>query len=252
MNRKSNSKISNEEHKELFGGNVIISCIIFVILLAGGLLSLVFPSTSESAESLHYDNKITIRDLRSNFPLQSEELWNALESGIQEVKNLNKPSVFLFLYEDEAEDTVNKILSDASKYAECILNRDCEVQPIILTSGNLNSEKAVTDYGYVINKYKSELECKSVMIVKDLDKVLGEVAQAFHSMCDEYTPLVKKTVFFFTMKVDNLRNILKSDVHIAEDILRSNWSNLDEDIFEPLFTRISSIVLRVVPENTRL
>ncbi|KAK4881959.1 hypothetical protein RN001_005278 [Aquatica leii] len=179
-------------------------------------------------------NSTTLIEVQTKFPSQSKDTWDAISSGINEVKLFNKPSIYF--------------LQTVSRYASGILNDDYNTQPIVLTSNHLNTIKARSDYGYIINKYKPELEEKSVMVVKNLDKIPGEIAQAFHSMCDEISPLVPKAMFIFTIQIKNFTSE-KSDFELIEDILRRSWQDLDDDIFYPLVTRISSMVLRIEPEN---
>ncbi|KAF5294609.1 hypothetical protein FQR65_LT10715 [Abscondita terminalis] len=193
-------------------------------------------------------NAITLKDFRDNFPGQSEDVWDAISSGIHEVKVLKKPSVFLLLYNYEASTTIDLFIHAVSRYASSILNEDSNNEAIILSSSNLNTVKAKSDYGYIISKYKPELEKRSIMIVKNLDKIPGAVAQAFHSICDEFTPLVGKSLIIFTMQVKSTTTN-KSDFEIVEDILKRSWRELDDDIFYPLFTRITSIILRIEPEK---
>lgn len=193
-------------------------------------------------------NSTTLIEVQTKFPSQSKDTWDAISSGINEVKLFNKPSVFILLYNKEASETVDLFLQTVSRYASGILNDDYNTQPIVLTSNHLNTIKARSDYGYIINKYKPELEEKSVMVVKNLDKIPGEIAQAFHSMCDEISPLVPKAMFIFTIQIKNFTSE-KSDFELIEDILRRSWQDLDDDIFYPLVTRISSMVLRIEPEN---
>jgi len=247
-NSKSFSRSNISQHESVSNGFASITAIGIAVTLIAALAAFTVGNINSVLPNTTVPKIISIEELKQHYPLQLEDTWIALESGIDEITSFNKPSVFLLLYKNEADRTVNKLLASIGKYATCNLNGNCETQPIILRSSDLSTADLKSDYGHVINKYKPELEKRAVMIVKNLDKVPGEVAQAFHSMCDEYTPLVDRTAFFFTMKVDSLENS-ETDLQLVEDILRRNWNDLEDDIFYPLFTRISSMVLKVIPEK---
>lgn len=195
-------------------------------------------------------HRVNIEDLQTAFPRQLQITWDALESGIEDITKENKPSVFLILHNDSTKKVTDNLLAEVARYASCRLNNDCSTVPIHFTNDDLNTVKARTDYGYVIDRYKLELEKKSIMIVKDLNKIPGQVAQAFHSLCDEFTPLVPRTLYLFTINIENVKYNYSSDLELVEKILKNNWSDLDDDIFYPLITRITSIILRIEPEQT--
>ncbi|KAF5285402.1 hypothetical protein FQA39_LY16656 [Lamprigera yunnana] len=191
-------------------------------------------------------NSCSFVEIQQNFSTQTPYTWEALESGIKDIKQFNKPSVFIFLYDEDASKAVDLLIQSLSRYASCVLNEDENIKPIMLTSTNLNTIQARSDYGLIIEKYKPELEKRSIMIVKNLDNVSGEVAQAFHTICDEFTPLVNKALIIFTIQTGNLTSS-KTEYQIVEDILKKSWKDLDDDIFYPLITRITSMILKIEP-----
>ncbi|XP_018321899.1 uncharacterized protein LOC108734736 isoform X2 [Agrilus planipennis] len=189
---------------------------------------------------------LSITDLKNNFPHQRLDTWIAIESGIHDIQIMNKPSVFLIIYDDQTQDVLNKFIKDVSVFASCTLNGNCSVNPVELKGEKLH-DLQIQDYGILIDKYHSQIQQKSVMIIYNLEEVPAELAQAFHVFCDEYNPLVRKSAYFFTMKIKNDEGSTISDI---EGILRQKWYSLKDDLFDPLFTRISSMIIVIQPEDS--
>ncbi|RZC41333.1 LAP1C domain containing protein [Asbolus verrucosus] len=208
------------------------------------IFSIIIPVFLVHVHVANSEKKIDIQELKTNFPRQDEYLWLAFESGVQDVKYLNRPSTFILLYQEEAQKTLANLLQQLSKYAVCNI-RDCSKEPIIITDGLLNSSEIVDDYGIMIHRYRDELQEKGVMIIKNLENVRGVSAQAFHSFCDEVTPLVDKSLFIFTMKVEKLHDHDK--MKYVEDYFRNKWTDIKVDTYNALITRISSMVIEVMP-----
>uniref|UniRef100_A0A1Y1K189 Uncharacterized protein n=1 Tax=Photinus pyralis TaxID=7054 RepID=A0A1Y1K189_PHOPY len=214
----------------------------FVIVV--GVFTITYAAMSSNNMECTF---ISIEEIQEKFPSQPQSTFNAIVSGVSEIKAFNKPSIFLFLYDSDTRQTINDLTLAIADYASGILNDDCTSNPIILTSSALSTK---TDYGTIISTYKPDLEERKVMIVKNLNQIPGTNAQAFHSICDEYSPLVPKSLIMFTVEVKKSNKKYKSDYEHVEEILKESWSDLDDDIFYPLFTRITSMVLKVQPTNT--
>ncbi|XP_044753619.1 uncharacterized protein LOC123313021 isoform X2 [Coccinella septempunctata] len=201
--------------------------------------------------SLKADNQssIDISLIKEKFPQQDPQLWRAIVTGIDATFQEEYPTSYLFLFESEAEETTKKLVAEVSKYAVCRLST-CGYQAIdfqqVLKSSNFSN---INDYGSVLSHLKSKLENSGLMVVENLDEVPEKFALAFHNFCDEISPLVKKSAFFFTMKVDKFNESLRDDLRYTEKILQKKWRNIEEDKFVPLFTRISSMPLRVYQPN---
>ena len=210
-----------------------------IAVIVGLVLSYKFILTHEET----FLNKLN--DIRDEYRSQSDDLWIYIESSIREVKTFNKPSVLLFVHEQKGEDTVERMLHNISKYANCVIS-DCNIPPITLTHEDLSRQIFLRDFGKVISRYKSELENKHVMIVKNLDLVPSEVAQAFHTFCDEITPLVRRSLFIFTVSVYSFE---ERGMEQVTKILHSKWQNLGTDKLEPLITRVTSVVQRIRSEQ---
>lgn len=179
-----------------------------------------------------------IEEFKRTVPSYSNT-WYAIENGIQEILNFNKPSVFVILYKQTDENDLDRFLKNVSEYSICKLGKQ-KKEPIVINGIDLNTQENLVDFGFVIHRYKDDLEEKGTMIIKNLDHVHGNIAQALHSFCDEYTPLVAKSLFIFTVKVDNFDG---KSTKMVEAVLRRNWNQLDQDILEPLLTRITGMVL---------
>lgn len=223
---KESSRISSimSEHK----------LVIFVILVVAAIFAVI------SSENL-ITNPVTIDSLKTEFPMQDQDFWIALETGLQEVVRFEKPSVFLFLYKEDDESTTDKMLLNIAMYASCVLNSNCDGKPIVLSSEELsNNEILREDGGHLLKTYKSDLEAVHVMIVKNLENVPGYAAKVLHSFCDEISPAVRKSVFFLTLKVPEFP---KKEMRYVRSLLKEKWHDIKEDHFEPLFARISGMIL---------
>lgn len=227
-NSKESSHYQNSQSSSFLNEKLSYGCIIVVIL------SIVFYLYASGMNDLQ---EISDCDAPSS---QKDDFTLALRSGIWEVNRVEKPSVFILLYKDDNEKILNEILRNYSSYASCIFGNKNNI-PIILNGDDI-SNMGFGDYGEILEKYKSELQRKGVMIVKNLDHVSGSLAPAFHAMCDEINPLVGKSVFFFTIRVEDYP---EQEYKFVEKLLRGKWKNLKQDHFDPLITRITSMILQV-------
>lgn len=186
---------------------------------------------------------VRLEDIQKEFPLQDADFWVAVDSGLKEVVEFNKPSVFLFLYKHDDEITTDRLLTSLSTYASCFLNNNCQQKPIILSSKKLSANEALKkDVGYLLTTYKTDLERRHVMVLKNLESLPGYAAKILHSFCDEFSPAVRKSVFFFTVQVPELPEV---ELSYVKALLKEKWHDIKDDHFEPLFARISSMILSV-------
>ncbi|XP_037043075.1 uncharacterized protein LOC119079351 [Bradysia coprophila] len=177
-----------------------------------------------------------------DFPKQDKMLWKSLEHGVESVLNNipTKPSIFLLAYEDIP--TANKITrSIVERATDCM---DSKVNALVLSSDDLAHHEMKTDYGVVITKFKNQLEKSGVMLVHDLNKVPSKVAPAFHVFCDGLNPLVDRSIIFLTMQLtDNSHSSSYANtLHLVENYLRSNWSDMENFILDPLIARVTDQV----------
>lgn len=80
------------------------------------------------------------------------------------------------------------------------------------------------------------------MVVRDLDDIPANAAQAFHSFCDVYNPAVERAIIFFTMKVNDVVGV-ENATRIAEKLLTNVWSALELNALQPLIGRVTDDVL---------
>lgn len=75
-------------------------------------------------------------------------------------------------------------------------------------------------------------------------KIPGTAAQAFHVMCDTVSPLVSRLIVYMTMHIDPMYNDNKFQLlEYVEENLKSNWSDLQPNIFDPLLARVTDQIL---------
>ncbi|KAI4457752.1 torsin-1a-interacting protein [Holotrichia oblita] len=192
-------------------------------------------NTSETTIS-----SISINEIKEIFP-QDNSFWISIETGVMEITNFNKPSVIILLHKHNGRN-FTELLDNITMYASCILNQNCDVKPIVIEGNDLNTHEMKQDYGIVIDHYSPLLNEKHIMVVKNMDDISGSVAQAFHYICDEFSPLVPKSLIIFTIKVNEYNG---KALEQAVDILNTKWGDIEPDKLEPLITRVSSIVLHV-------
>ncbi|GJQ68981.1 hypothetical protein Trydic_g6162 [Trypoxylus dichotomus] len=225
-------KIGSKQHGGLNTKHFCICILSIVVLLVVGAFP--YMHTKEPV------NIIEIDQIKELFP-QNNMFWISIKSGVSEIIHFNKPSVIVIAHKNDVH-SITELLGNITMYASCILNENCNVEPIIINGNDLNTHEMRQDYGIIVDHFRPLLEEKHIMVVKNMDEISGSVAQAFHSICDEFSPLVKRSLIIFTIKVDEyIGKPLKQVV----DILNEKWSDIEPDKLEPLITRVSSIVLRV-------
>lgn len=232
--RKTNSQssyVNESANVTTYSYTMSITIVGVVIVFAYFLL----PYYTSSADSS--DKKICdLKTLKANYVLDVN-VWYAIESSLNEINERDKPSVLLLLYKSHNKTQIESFLSDFTN--KCSLDEN--LPELIINGKHLNTEDNYKSFGNIITYYGPKLEKTGIMIVKDVDDVDSYVAQAFHTFCDEYTPLVRHSLIIFTLKYDNLNG---KDVAIAEQILRRKWSGLNDDILEPLLTRVIGMVVK--------
>ncbi|XP_063700586.1 uncharacterized protein LOC134830903 [Culicoides brevitarsis] len=197
------------------------------------------PKSSESRK-----NCSNFLESSQRYPMYNARFWKELQSGIEHVQNDEppEPAVFLFVYSDQ--HVAHKILSHI--VSTTLLCLDSKGGAIDVPSSELQSQEVIDDYGKLIEKYKPKLEIQRIMIVKDIQEIPAPVSRAFHFFCDTTSPIVKKSVYFFTMQMSEMeipsnKNALYETV---ENRLRELWkSGVDKDKIQPLIARVTDNVL---------
>lgn len=238
----------NDSSKSKFSGvfNMILPYL-FIIMISIICYDVYNRSPIENQKTIE-KQEISLKTIKKNFPSQEDKLWKSIYSGINQTIVNKTPTSYIFLFESEAEETMKKLLSEISKYAVCKLV-NCESSAIDFKKEITSNFSNINDYGEVISSFKGKLENNGLMIVGNLDEIPEKFALAFHNFCDEVTPLVKKSAFFFTMKVTKLDDPDRNHLRYIEGVLKEKWQNLETDKFVPIFTRITGLLLKVYPES---
>lgn len=127
----------------------------------------------------------TFEGLREKLPTQPDKVWNALQKGIEGLinKEVNRPSVFLFLYEDQRQQ---KLIGDiATEASSCfgkwnrqkskVFNTDYRVtggpsQLIHMRKEDFGLESG--DHGLAIERFKAKVNKGSkVFLIVNLNEV---------------------------------------------------------------------------------
>jgi len=243
---------NSSKHKEIIKKPqkyYILLCSIVVIVPA---LVYFWPSTTQDTEKVkEMSLKEAIEHIREEFPSQLEHIWADFSAGIKETAqgNPTKPSVFMLLYETE-EGTAICLAQKVGNMSTHLLNADKSNPLLIIDGADLeHNETLAEDYGTLLEEYRPKVEEQRAMIINNLHKIPGTVAQSFHSFCDTFTPAVDKAVYLFTMKASGVSN-RHNPTEVAEEELRKLWSDeLDVDRLNPLITRITDMTMMIRPEK---
>jgi hypothetical protein len=205
-------------------------------------------SETEDEKSLRKD----IERIRETFPSQLENTWLAFSAGIKEAArgNPTKPSTFMLLYDTE-EGTSICLAQKVGSISTHFLNAS-KLHPLLIIEGAdlEHNETLAEDYGILLDEYRPKVEEQRTMIINNLHKIPGTVAQSFHSFCDVVTPAVNKAVYFFTLKASGVTSNRENPTEVAEEELRKLWGDkMDEDILNPLITRITDTTMIIKPEK---
>ena len=234
--------------------NVDYRILVYIIL---PVLAVVVPclylGTKQDTEKV---KQMSLRDaiehIREEFPSQLEHIWGEFSAGISETAQgtPTKPSVFMLLYETEEGTAI------------CLAQKVCEMSTRLLKASKSNplliidgadlehNETLAEDYGRLLEEYRPKVEEQRAMIINNLHKIPGTVAQSFHSFCDTVSPIVDKAVYLFTMKASGVISNRHNPTEVAEEELRKLWSDeLAEDKLNPLVTRITDITMMIRPEK---
>ncbi|XP_055373505.1 uncharacterized protein LOC129606903 [Condylostylus longicornis] len=218
---------------------------ILLFLLIAIVIGFVFVKTDYSA-LYGYATKprlvCNFNRLIKRYPSEDKSLWVALKYGIEDILNLENPegpSVYLFM-RDNSSTAVNTNFVEDIAYltASCF---DKELEPITFTKDDFDSD----DYGIAIAKYKKDIHDGGVLVVTvNLNEVPGAAARALHTICDKFSPIVRKVVIFLSLIIDPKSEGLP--LQIAEDTLRTLWrSSLTRNELDPLIVRVSDSVFRL-------
>lgn len=221
------------------------------VVVALALAYLFLPSTQDTEKVNKMSLKVAIELIREEFPSQLAHIWEEFSAGINETAQgtPTKPSVFMLLYETE-EGTAICLAQKVGNMSTHLLDAEKSNPLLIIDGADLeHNETLAEDYGTLLDEYRPKVEEQRAMIINNLHKIPGTVAQSFHSFCDTVSPTVGKAVYLFTMKASGVSN-RHNPTEVAEEELRKLWSDeLDEDRLNPLITRITDMTMMIMPEK---
>jgi hypothetical protein len=249
--RKQDQQESGTHHKGTFQNIFMNGYTLIVTAVVLGLA--VYSAGGEWGVGGEKYLGTAIRDIRSEFPSQLNTTWEAFSACIKQLQETpTKPSVFLLLY--ETEDWTSACLAWKIANITAHFLSATNPDPIVLYGTDIeNNQTLVEDYGILLNEYDPMVRERYAMIVKDLHRIPGIVAQSFHWFCDTVTPLVDKAVFLFTMKVSRVSHAKDNPTMMAERELKRLWNGqVDEDKLGALIVRITDNVMMIMPENNRV
>uniref|UniRef100_A0A182K3I7 Uncharacterized protein n=1 Tax=Anopheles christyi TaxID=43041 RepID=A0A182K3I7_9DIPT len=124
-------------------------------------------------------------------------------------------------------------------------------KPIQLVGGHFKRSDIQKDYGVFLAQQKEDLQQQRIMVVRNLEDIPAQAAQAFHTICDTQEPLVDNAVIYLTLDMSRVRNVYElteeSAMSEAERSLRALWKNsLPPEVLESLITRLTENVYRIV------
>ncbi|XP_017089575.2 uncharacterized protein TORIP [Drosophila bipectinata] len=179
--------------------------------------------------------------LRGKLPSQPDKVWRALQKGIEGIvnKEVNRPSVFLFLHEDQRQ---HKLIRDiATEASSCFGGPSQLIQMSKEDFGVQNG-----DYGLAIERFKAKVKKGSkVFLIVNLNELPPSGARALHTICDVYSPLVEDAVIFLTLRAAQTSSA-KNSVTLAMDTLYELWEkDLRDNELDPLLARVTDQVLHL-------
>lgn len=223
--------------------------LVFIVLIIVSGLFVWYIAKSQNTNQTKRIECPQFRELSKDFINQDIRLWKSLKSNIEDVVNQtpDQPGVFLLAYNDVQTSKIimTKILNAT---ANCMKSK----HPIKLEGGSFVTDVMIKDYGEIIIAYRKQLESEGIMYVEDIQKVPAQAAQAFHTICDTITPLVKKSVIFFTMYVNEYDvKMTSKELHrVVETELETKWIDIDHNTLGALIGRVTDQVFFLRPENS--
>ena len=246
-----NSSIRTKKKKPLQKYYYILASIAVVVIATLGYSYFSSIWDTEKVNKMSLINE-AIEHIREEFPSQPAHIWGEFSAGINETAQgtPTKPSVFMLLYETE-EGTAICLAQKVGNMSTHLLEAEKSNPLLIIDGADLeHNETLAEDYGTLLEEYRPKVVEQRAMIIINLHKVPGTVAQSFHSLCDTVTPAVDKAVYLFTMKASGVSNT-DNPTEVAEKQLRKLWSDeLDEDRLNPLITRITDMTMMIMPEKS--
>lgn len=236
--RKSPVPAKSNKHHNTSLILIILSVIILTYLYVS------HPEEKNNSISKEEDMTEEVKNALSQYENIPEDIVFQFSAGIRSIleSDPTKPSVFVLLHNNTGDGPFS-LAFDIANLAMKYLESD-EKQPLILNPEEMLQNKNMSeDYGWIIEHYKPHIEKHRSVIVKNLQKFPGRMAMAFHFLCDVYSPVVPKSLFLFTLHVDNVYS-KKKVVEQAENVMHNIWKHeVDNDKRQALITRLTEAVI---------
>lgn len=249
FNQESNARMKNDSSSTAQDSTLYYITMAIVVIVT--VLASIFMVSSRFAGknvALKKTECPQFKEMSKEFVHQDEQLLKSLKVSIENVINQTpaEPSVFLLAYNDPdtSKHLMTKILNAT---ANCMQSQN----PIQLEGETFVTDAMLKDYGEIIEAYRKPLETAGILYVSDVNKTPAIAAQVFHSICDTITPLVSRSVIFFTMYVDqDDRNMSPNQISkLVENQLISNWNAINHNTLNALVGRVTEQVFLLRSEK---
>lgn len=190
--------------------------------------------------------EFSLLELRSKYSNVKTKVFDELEAAVQLIKSKGSPLSLVFPHHtnDVSVTKTTSFLTDVAILASKYLGNGKVF--------NISSESLETavqeDYGTLLTVWRPQIEEGHVMLVLNLQQVPAQVAPVFHTLCDEWTPYVNRSLYLHTIDMgDDARDTETWSVPVSraavERRLRQSWPDMNDEVFDPLLARIAGSVL---------
>lgn len=179
--------------------------------------------------------------LREDHPEQDQYVINSIQVASKGLlKDKSSVHSIVLLYSSPSHSVLSFVEDVLASSGDCTASG--KSTPIVLRRENFTSAME-EDPGRFLTTFGDQLRKEAVMLVNDVHLLPAKVAQAFHSICDRYTPWAQPATIFFTIRVSETVTESTNLDELASDLLKSRWGSLPRNILDPLITRITDQVL---------
>ncbi|XP_034482490.1 uncharacterized protein LOC117787960 [Drosophila innubila] len=228
--QKQSLKIENKESPNSYIKYIFYAIIIIFPVLAGSQMFM-----KPKVKTCDF------KELRRQLPLQSTDVWEALQINIQLLlnKRIDSPNIYLFLHSSESNGSkIQKLIQDiALETSKCFDGRP----PIKMSLKDFETQNG-DDYGYPIEQYKNKLKDGNVFLIEKLNDIPPNAARALHTICETHSPIDPDVVIFLTLRT-NLLTAGRNAATLADLTLRELWKDVPDHELGALITRVIDQVL---------
>lgn len=216
---------------------IFISLIVVAAVVVYTVTSFTHDSPSSSDVT---KNCSVLLELKAAFPGQDEiYFWRQLKVGVEHVLTSTPPQPTVFLIAHQDKRKAAEFMDQVARTVHTCLG--AEGAPLIYQGAYFNQQKMIQDYGRVIAEVKPHLDTAKVLVVLDVQLVHQKVIEAFHTICDKETPMIEKSVIFFTLPVPvDASSRVQQLYYFVEEELSKLWgSAVNQNKIQPLLARMT-------------